>query len=229
MTVRRLAVFIVLALVAPALALFASTRTEGQTYRPSQAYSLANPAPGVPSDSLISFSIAAPDYNYEDASMVSFSPPDGWTANGAYLPMGAKVGVVNASATIGLLGGPCNAALNPSFTLWNASVDILDQLYDTSWILKPAGTNPVPDTDGDGLHDYLEQYPWFLNDMLDPDGSGPQLPYRCGRAPVWRATPPWLSGTCSSSSWCSTPASCRSSPVSSPRWALSWASPHSSS
>src|SRR3990172_3356436 len=47
MTGRRLAALIVLALIAAALALFGSARTEGQSYRPSQAYSLASFAPGA--------------------------------------------------------------------------------------------------------------------------------------------------------------------------------------
>jgi hypothetical protein len=171
MTGKRIIVFAAFAVAALALALSARGSAEAQTFRPTNSYTLAGN-----SDSTLSTGIAAPDYNQEDVSATNLNPPDGKTAMGIEAPIGAYVGTLSASAAVGLLGGPCNSALGPNFTLKNASVDIADVLPTTTWILKSASGNPVPDTDGDGLYDYEEQYPWFLNDMLDPDGAGVQLP-----------------------------------------------------
>jgi len=170
---KRIIVFAAFALAALALALSARGGAEAQTYRPFNSYSLTTPGPN--SNSAIGFSIAAPDYNYEDASMTILNPVDGLQATGLEAPIGAVVGTLNASVAVGLLGGPCNSALGPNFTLENASVDIADQDNNTSWILKPTSTT-IPDDDADQLYNYEEKYPWFLNTMLDPDGTGPLLP-----------------------------------------------------
>jgi hypothetical protein len=173
---KRIIVFALFAVAALVLAMSVRGGAEAQTFKPVNGYSLTSTAPGANADSSASTGIPAPDLNLEDASSINLNPVDNYTAMGLEAPIGAYVGSLNAFAAVGLLGGPCNSSLQPNFTLKNSSVDISDQLNDTSWILKAAATNPVPDSDGDGLKDYEEQYPWFLNTMLDPDASGPLLP-----------------------------------------------------
>jgi hypothetical protein len=175
MTGKRIILLTLFAVAALALALSVRGSAEAQTYKPFNTYSVTNTTPGNNSNSLVGFSIAAPDYNYEDASMTILQPGDAVTANGLEAPIGAYAASLTASVAVGLLGGPCNSALNPTFNLKNSSVDIADVDNDTSWILKPTSAT-IPDSDGDGLKDYEEKYPSFLNDMLDPDGSGPLLP-----------------------------------------------------
>ena len=146
MTGKRVPPLTVFALIALALALFASSGTEAQSYRPLLGYSLANPAPGASSDVTVQIDIPAPDYNYANTAMVNFSPPDGWTADGTTLPIGAKVGVLNATADVGILYGPCNTHLNPMFNLYNASVDTSNELGPDAmnWIMRESNAYPVP-------------------------------------------------------------------------------------
>ena len=154
--------------------------TEAQTYGPYCGYSLADTTPGAASDSSVSFTIPAPDYNYQDAMLVSFSPPDGWTARGGTLSIGAGVGVLDALPTLGIANGACASPLAPAFDLYNATTNTSNELGpdDMNWVLRNKDDYPIPDTDADGLPDYLEGYPYFLNDMLDPDGAGPLPPLR---------------------------------------------------
>ena len=174
---KRIIVFALFALVAVAFALSARGGAEAQTFKPVNGYSLSSSTPGANANSTAFTGIAAPDFNLEDASSINLNPVDGASANGLEAPIGAVVGTLNANAAVGLLGGPCNSALTPGFTLKNSSVDIAVELADTSWILKEAATVPVPlDPDGSGRYTYETKYPWFLNDMLDPDGAGAQLP-----------------------------------------------------
>jgi hypothetical protein len=179
---KRIVLFSLLALAVLAFTVFTSTGTQAQSYKPFSAYTLVNTGAGASSDSYESINIAVPDYNYEDSSMFSFTSPDGYVAVDAVIPHGEVVGTLTATATISQFGGPCAIQLNPAFTMKNADTDIDDVLDAAamSWIMT--GT-PPPDVRGeepgdppDGLPDYLNAYPYFVNQMLDPDGSGPKLP-----------------------------------------------------
>jgi hypothetical protein len=184
---KRIFVFALFALVAVAFALSAEGGAEAQTFKPVNGYSLTDSTPGANSNSTLFTGVPAPDLNLEDASSINLNPIDGYSATGLEAPIGAGVGTLAANAAVGLLGNPCNSAITPNFNLYNASVDISDQLGpgdgdgdgkgDTEWILKEQALWPVPKSQGNPqLEDYLEKYPWFLNTMLDPDGSGPLLP-----------------------------------------------------
>jgi hypothetical protein len=92
------------------------------------------------------------------------------------------MGVLNASVAIGIVNGPCSTLLQPPFNLYNASVNnsaanVLGPA-DMYWVLKDKTANPIPYSKWNPqLPDYLEGYPHFLNDMLDPDGPlGPKPP-----------------------------------------------------
>jgi len=175
-------VFSLFALLASALALSASGNTDAGSYKALLAYTLSNYGAGANANSSVSFSIPAPDYNYQDSMLVNFSPPDGWTAMGHTLPIGAGVGTLAATSTVGITNGACNATPMPNFNLWNASVDTTDVLgpADMYFVLKEKGKFPIPKSQGDpNLEDYLEKYPSFLNDMFDPDGPhGPLQPLK---------------------------------------------------
>jgi hypothetical protein len=170
---KRISVAFVFALVALALALSARGGAEAQSYNPSNTYTLSSHTPGDATGYLETvFSIAAPDYNYEDASMTILLPPDEWIANGGEADIGAKVGTLDYNVMVGLLGGQCNFLYPAHFDLYNASVNIdvpepwipiIDYIWD------PPG--PLPDTDGDTIPDYVEMYPQFLNTLLDPPGT----------------------------------------------------------
>ncbi|UCH87611.1 MAG: hypothetical protein JSU97_04305 [Dehalococcoidia bacterium] len=171
---KRIIVFSLLALAAITLGLFAASGTEAQSYKPSLGYTLDDTSGGANSTSHNIIQINAPDYNYEDSSMFSFTPLGIKTAGG--IPVGAGVGDLSSSATVGLVGGPCNTALPPIFPLYMATTDTSDVLDAAAmyWLLKDKDAFPIPTAaDDPELEDYLEAYPFYLNDMLDPDGAGP--------------------------------------------------------
>ena len=175
---KRIFVFAVFVLAALALALSARGGAEAQTFKVYNGYVLSSHTPSDSTGTLATiFSIAAPDFNYEDASLTTLNAPDTWSANGLEAPIGAKVGTLTSTVMLGLAGGTCGTPNSPVFDLYNSSVDISveDPQSNMGWILK-ANSILIPDTDGDGLPDYMESYPYFLNVLFDPDGSGPLLP-----------------------------------------------------
>jgi hypothetical protein len=288
MASKRFGAFVVFALLALGVAVFASSGTGAGTYRPQNRYSVANPAAGAVSDNTLYVTIPAPDYNYEDSSLYSFAPIDWWMAGGDTIPIGAGMGSLYSSSTLGVFNGRCVSQVVPLFPLYNATTDTSRALTpnEMAWVNtstpppyrykcsnsvdddgdtvvndgcpKEASNDDAPDdtvindgcpavgaaetlcaddvdNDGDGttndgcplvgavaetgtqcdpdageapancanaadddgdtyvndgcpasgaaepssditLPDYLEYYPYFLNDRLDPDGSGPKLP-----------------------------------------------------
>ena len=179
---KRIAVFTLLALVVFGFTVLSSTSTHAQSYKPFSGYTLTNNAADNASDSAERIGISVPDFNYEDGVMFSFSPADAYVATGSQLPIGEDTGGLAAEIKISMIGGPCSTGLSVYFPLENASTNIADELgtSDMSWILS---TTAPPDVRGanpgdppNGLKDYLDAYPYFLNVMLDPDAAGPLLP-----------------------------------------------------
>jgi len=246
---RHFVTLTVFALLALALAVFASSGTGAGDYRPQYKHSVANPAAGAISDSTRVFTIPAPDYSYEDSwsptlMTHTFIPVDWWLANGGSIPIGAGMGRLYSLSTLGLFNGACYTSVSPLFNLYNAIVDTSNVLDEAamSWVFRNQDLWPVPyryqcsndvddDASDDGtpagtwindgcpvegvaeadcgsnetlpldddadtyvndgcaqrgakaeiasnlqLPDYLEYYPYFLNEMFDPDGAGPLLP-----------------------------------------------------
>jgi len=156
---KRIAVFTLLTLVALALVLFASSGTQAQTYKPTFAYTVTDNTGGAASDTTNLIAIPSPNYNYEDSSLYTFTPIDGFSVTGPEIPIADKVGTLDAEVAVGLLGGPCSSPLPPLFNLENASVDNSEELSATEmyWVLKPMAFWPVPyrdkcenDIDDDG-------------------------------------------------------------------------------
>jgi hypothetical protein len=176
---KRIVALGLFALVALTIGLFAASGTEAQSYKPTNTFTVASNVGGAVSNNTQIVRIAAPDYNYEDSSMYSFTPIDWWTPPSAAIPMYAGVGVLSSTATIGTFNGKCATDAPPVFTLYNASVAIHQQLTpaEMAWTNT---LNPIPTgTYVAGVKDYLARYPHFLNLMLDPDGPhGPLLPLK---------------------------------------------------
>jgi len=178
MLAKRIALSL-LALLAVTLAVFASSGSAAQAYRPYNKYTLSDYAADAAADSITLVGIPAPDYNYEDSSMLSFMPTDGWVATAGEVPIGAGVGVLQPSVALGLLNGACSTLLAPTFELYNASVDTTNELGPgaMNWIWRDRDEYPIPYGQWNPeLPDYLEGYPYFVNEMLDPDGAGPAPP-----------------------------------------------------
>jgi len=179
---KRIAVFTLLALVALAFTILSSTSTHAQSYKPFNSYTLSSYGAGDSADTIEGVGFTVPDYNYEDGVMYSFTPPDSYIATGSELPIAEATGQLTAAIRISFVGGPCNYPLNVAFPLKNASTKISDELDAAAmaWILTsdtiPDDRGATPGSAPNGLPDYLDAYPYFLNDMLDPDADGPLLP-----------------------------------------------------
>jgi len=143
---KRIAVLSLIALAAVTLALSSSSDTRAQSFKPAFTYSVAIPTHDTASDTSNTINIVAPDYNYEDSSMYTFSPIDGSSVTGPQIAIADVVGSLNALSTTGVLGGPCNFGLTPNFTMENASINAADELNtdEMYWLLKDAGDWPVP-------------------------------------------------------------------------------------
>jgi hypothetical protein len=99
--------------------------------------------------------IPAPDANF--AINVTFTPPGFTVASDAEVPNGAIVGELTANATLGLINGPCNAALPVTFEMIEAT---------TNPSLTVTYEEQFQDADGNGLADGVDDYPDFLTRMF---------------------------------------------------------------
>jgi hypothetical protein len=176
---KRIVALSLFALAVLTIGLFASSGAEAVgTYKPVGIYSLLTDMPGVASSTVTNVTIPSPDYNYEDSSMYNLSPIAGWVAPGELFPIGAWMGHLSSVTSLGVTNKACNLPVYPFFKLFNASLDTSQQLT----VAEMAWTNtstPPPNAylPANGLPDYLEKYPHFLNLMLDPDGPhGPKPP-----------------------------------------------------
>jgi len=111
-------------------------------------------------DITTTFDVPGTDYNY--MVLVSFTPP-GFGPAAAGVPIGARVGEISSSATLGLLNDACGAELAPHFDLFWASTDISDTItYDEQFANEPLPNPPYQP----GIHDGIHHYPDFLTRML---------------------------------------------------------------
>ena len=122
-------------------------------FNPSVSASLSDYEHDVNADITTTFDIPGTDYNY--AKFFAFTPLEFFPDE--LVRIGAKVGQISATATLGLLNGPCNNTLAPHFDLYWART-----------VAPPAVTfdDQFKDQDGDGLHDGITQYPDFLTRMF---------------------------------------------------------------
>jgi len=182
---RRTAVVIAFVAAIAYLALASSSDTQATTFNPNATFAVANSAGGAVSDLVMSTNFGAPDANF-GGDVAIFFPPTWKLATDSEVLNGAGAGIVNTLISLSIGNGPCNTTLNPSFLLWDADTDINDVLNQAamSWVNQNSVAFPVPDVRGanpgdpaNGLKDFIDGYPYFLNEMFDPDGpAGPQLP-----------------------------------------------------
>lgn len=158
------------------------------TFNPKLSIELADPAAGANSDFTSNLDIPAGDVNF--AGLVAFIPPEWGMTPGDEIPIGAIVGKLTTTATLGLINGPCANELPIVFTMLNASIDITDTVKfdDTDPEPGDAGYDPqnpgndvgefAEDKSGDGLQDAIDKYPEFITRVLVDEDDEPLQPIR---------------------------------------------------
>jgi len=139
-----------------------------------------NLTPEAAADVTHKFEIAYGTYNFF-SPVGTFGPPDMFVASGQSMPLGAVVGWLNSSTTLGLTNNPCDPGLSDSYTLLtqytflNATTDTTNTI-DTLPIAEAGAEGTLEplrnDLDGNGLPDQVDKYPSFLNKLFDPDRAG---------------------------------------------------------
>jgi hypothetical protein len=116
-------------------------------------------------------------------SLATFSPPDAVITPGTSLPIGAIVGKLRSSTTLGLVNARCYSGQSSTYTL---EVNFTFQNATTNTGLPMDPLTIVPPTDGsegaiepyrndvngNGLPDRVDYYPSYLNNIFDPDFIG---------------------------------------------------------
>ena len=155
-----------LALVALVSILGATDTARAQTFNPTYSATLVNPETGANSDFTVEFSLPKGDVQFGGA--VFFIPSEWGITPAEDIPIGAVVGSLTATATLGLINGACNNILPVSFTMLNASTDPTDTVqYLDSDDDDDDDEDYLKDTDQNGLQDGIEQYPDFITRVLD--------------------------------------------------------------
>jgi hypothetical protein len=149
-----LALLLVVAILA--LVLFQGGAKAAGTFNPVVDVELSDYTCDVNADVTTSFSLPGTDYNYNE--LFSFTPEDFFVAAESDVPRAAEVGELDYLLTVGLINGPCNTPLSPSFTLLNCSTDTgatvwFDEQFDD---VDPANS----------IHDGCDRYPDFLKRIL---------------------------------------------------------------
>jgi len=136
---------------------------------------------GSQSTFALGFDVPSGDVNF--AALVTYIPSDWKITPGKDFPVGTKVGLLEAIATIGIINGACDSTLNlvgtAGFTLYNGSLDINDtiefQAEDKGDTTKQ---DWAEDLDENGLFDAVDKYPAFINRVIEDEDGNPQQPFR---------------------------------------------------
>ena len=132
-------------------------------FNPELQITLSDASPGAQADITTDFNVEAPDATFD--AVISFQPIDFTTPTSDRAPIGAVVGQVTSTSTVGISNQPCSTTIDVPFDLINASVDNTDVLPD-----EPALPDPdwpgFADSDGNGLQDAIDKYPAFLNTLF---------------------------------------------------------------
>ena len=129
-----------------------------------------------------------PSGDVQFAGAVFFIPPEWTITPGDDIPIGAVVGELLATVTLGLINGACFNPLPVGFLMLNASIDTSDTVpyLDTEEDDPGAEGYGLPDyfedKDNSGLQDGFERYPEFiirvLDDILGDEIGEPLQPIR---------------------------------------------------
>ena len=139
-------------------------------------------AAGAVADLSLGVDIPKGDVNF--GGLVTYIPNEWTVARGDEFPVGTRVGLVEAVATIGIINGACDNTLNLTtstggFQLFNSSLDITDTI-DFEFEDEGDSTRQdwAEDIDGDGLKEFVTQYPSFINRLITDEDDNPQQPIR---------------------------------------------------
>jgi len=141
----------------------------------------ADLAPSAPTNYSTVFNVPWGRLNF--GSLATFSPPDAVITPGNNLPLGAIVGKLRSSTTLGLVNARCYPGISDTYTL---QVDFTFMNATTNTGLPMDPLTLVPPTDGsegalepyrndvngNGLPDHVDFYPSYLNKVFDPDRIG---------------------------------------------------------
>jgi len=139
-------------------------------------------AGGAASDFSVGFDIPTGDVNF--GALVTYIPNEWTITPGKDFPIGTKVGLLEAIATIGIINGACDNTLNlitstGGFQLFNASTDITDTF---DFREEGEGDNTrqdwAEDLDGNTLVEAVDHYPAFVNRVLKDEDDKPLQPFR---------------------------------------------------
>ncbi len=138
----------------------------GQTFNPTYEVTLVDPEPEANSGFATSFGLPSGDVQFGGA--VFFIPPEWGITPADEIPIGAIVGELTATATLGLINNACNNPLPVSFIMLNASIDPFDTVdfLDTD---ENGDEDYTEDKDGSGIQDGFEKYPDFITRVLDDE------------------------------------------------------------
>ena len=166
---------VLLGLLALVTVLGTADTAQAQTFNPVIETTLANPEAGANSDFTGTLDLPAGDVQF--GGLVSFIPPEWGITPGDEIPIGAVVGEVKATATLGIINAPCNNALPVEFTMLNASIDINDTVdyLDSD---ENGDEDYFEDKDNSGLQDGFEKYPDFIPRTLVDENDRPLQPIR---------------------------------------------------
>ena len=155
-----------LGLLALVLLLGTADTAQAQTFNPSYQVMVTDTQAGASSDITLDFNLAKGDVQI--GPTVFFIPPEWTITPGDEIPIGAVVGELTASATLGLINAPCDNVLPVGFNMLNASIDPSDTVdyLDTD---KNGTEDYAEDKDGSGLQDGIEKYPDFITRVLDDE------------------------------------------------------------
>lgn len=172
-----------LAFIAAAVALLAvmvvtsPSDTYAGTFAPELEIAVDDTTPETPSGYTAMYGIGNEDVNF--AAVVSYIPKDWGIVPGNDIPIGANVGSLDASATLGLINSACNQVLPVHFDFSNSSIDINDTVIFNDDENDDDTTPEFAETDENGTYMSVLKYPDFLNRLFtEADDVTPLQPIR---------------------------------------------------
>jgi hypothetical protein len=133
----------------------------GGTFNPTSTVTLSDYNACATADITSVFDVPKGDMNFQTDVTLT---PEQWGQPDPNLPIGAIVGELTSTSSIGLMGGPCNQSLNVSFTLYNATVDTSDELARAAPPKEPQDAVVDPDPSVTYPRPGVEHYPVWLKD-----------------------------------------------------------------
>ncbi len=155
--------------------LLGTTDTIHADFNPELDVTVIDSEGGANSDFTTSFNLPAGDVNF--AGLVVFIPTEWGITPGGEIPIGAIVGKLSASITLGIINGACDNDLLVEFTFLNASIDPTDTVPFTDEN-DDNDEDYTEDRDNSGLQDGFEKYPEFITRVLVDENDEPLTPIR---------------------------------------------------